>query len=241
MSIENPVVITEFPKSGGSWIVSLLGDALKLPQRDIYVRPGFDLFDLKNHPWYKGAENLDFPDRSVIKSHELPGSMLIDFQPTYIHLVRDGRDVVVSKWFFDKDFCVQNGITHSFEDSFEEYLEKTARDWANYVSTWAEQAVITIRYEEFLSDPVHCLGHVVFALGCTDISQKELESTVLKFTKEKFKASLGEVFKHNTFVRKGISGDWRNHFSKENVATFKRVAGGALLSLGYELNSDWNI
>lgn len=241
MQIEKSIILTEFPKSGGSWITSMLGDALQIPQRDLYVRPGFDLFDIKKHPWYSDANNLDFPERSVVKSHELPGSKLIDFDATYIHLVRDGRDVVVSKWFFDKEFCIQNGISTSFEEDFGEYVEKTARDWANYVLAWTEKPVVTIRYEEFLSNPVHYLGSLLIAIGYVNFSRKELEDTVSKFTKEKFKASLGEVFKHNTFVRKGISGDWRNHFSEENVVTFKRVAGDALLSLGYEVNSDWNI
>ena len=155
--------------------------------------------------------------------------------------MRDGRDVVVSKWFFDKDFCVQNGITSSFEINFEEYVEKTARDWANFASAWVGQAAITIHYEEFLTNPVHSLGNVLKMIGRDDISKAEIEVTVSKFTKEKFKAALGEVFKHNTFVRKGISGDWRNHFTRESVVIFKRFAGDALLTLGYESNSDWNV
>lgn len=241
MQIEKPIILTEFPKSGGSWIVSLLGEALRIPRRDIYVRPGFDLFDIKKHPWYKGVNDLDFPVQSVIKSHELPGSSLIDVDATYIHLVRDGRDVVVSKWFFDKEFSVQNGITSSFQDEFDKYVEKTARDWSNYVATWAGQSVLTIRYEMFLSNPVQSLEYVLNALGKHDLSRQELENTISKFTKEKFCASLSDVFKHNTFVRKGVAGDWRNYFSIDNVAAFKSAAGGALLSLGYELNSDWSI
>lgn len=241
MRIPKSIVLNEYPKSGGSWIVSLLGEVLKVPQRDIYVKPGFNLFDLEKHPWYKEGGDLDYRIRSVIKSHELPGSMLIDFDATYVHLVRDGRDVVVSKWYFEKDFCVQNGITSSFEDSFDEYLEKTAYEWAHYVSSWMQQSVVTIRYENFLMDPIRYLECCLLEIGCTCITRKELESAVSKYTKDKFKTSLGEVFKHNTFVRKGISGDWRNHFSADNVAAFKRVAGDELLALGYELNSDWNV
>lgn len=241
MKIEKPIILSEFPKSGGSWIVSLLGDAFQIPCRDIYVRPGFDRFELSKHPWYKDADNVDFSTQSVIKSHELPGSNLIDFDATYIHLVRDGRDVIVSKWFFDKDFCIQNGITSSFQEEFDEYVEKTARDWSNYVAAWAEQSVVTINYEGFLSDPVQNLGRVLNTMGYYNFSQQELEITVSKFTKDKFGASLGEVFQHNTFVRKGISADWKNHFSEVNAAAFKLAAGDALLSLGYELNSDWGL
>ena len=85
------------------------------------------------------------------------------------------------------------------------------------------------------------MGRVLNTMGYPNFSQQELEITVSKFTKDKFAASLGEVFQHNTFIRKGISGDWKNHFSEKNIAAFKLVAGDALLSLGYELNSDWDI
>ena len=210
IKIEKPIILSEFPKSGGSWIVSLLGDALQIPKRDIYVRPGFDLFELSKHPWYKDAANLDFPAESVIKSHELPGSNLIDFDAAYIHLVRDGRDVIVSKWFFDRDFCIQNGITSSFQEEFDEYVEKTARDWSNYVATWAEQSVATINYEGFsffLSDPVQNLGRVLkTCMGYPNFSQQELEITVSKFTKDKFAASLDALFNITPSSEKGFQG-----------------------------------
>lgn len=241
MNIEKPIVLTEFPKSGGSWIVSLLGEVLKIPRRDIYVRPGFDLFEITKHPWYKNGTVLDFPTQSVIKSHELPESSLIDFDATYLHLVRDGRDVIVSKWFFDKEFCVKNGITASFSENFDEYVAKTAREWSRYISAWSGQPAATVRYELFLSNPIQCLRDTLNMVTDHYFSDQELETAVSKFTKEKFGAMLGETFQHNTFVRKGISGDWRNYFSSKNIEDFKENAGDALLSLGYELNSDWQL
>lgn len=39
--------------------------------------------------------------------------------------------------------------------------------------------------------------------------------------------------------RKGLIGDWRNHFAPEHKAAFKRVAGRLLIELGYEKDSDW--
>lgn len=39
--------------------------------------------------------------------------------------------------------------------------------------------------------------------------------------------------------RKGVIGDWRNHFSDEHVAVFKEVTGRHLIALGYETDLDW--
>lgn len=233
--MEAPIVLTEYPKSGGSWITSLIGEALHIPRRDIYMRPGFDLFDTTNHPWYKNGAPLDFPVRSVIKSHELPGSTLIDFEANYLHLVRDGRDVIVSRWFFDKDFLVKNGITASFDKNFDDYVEEKAAEWSAYVLAWAGTGTSTIRYEDFLSAPEAALGSVIEKISGIRFPQTALEDVVAMYTREKFAESLSKTFKHNTFVRKGVAGDWAKHFSQRNSDCFASVAGNAMALLGYAL------
>ncbi len=40
--------------------------------------------------------------------------------------------------------------------------------------------------------------------------------------------------------RKGVIGDWRNHFTRQHVETFKRVANHVLLRYGYEQDADWH-
>jgi len=213
----------------------MIGDALEIPKRDIYVTPGFDSFEIAKHPWYMETENLNFPVQSVIKSHELPDSPLIDFVATYIHLVRDGRDVVVSKWFFEKDFCIKNGITSSFDKNFDDYVEEVAQDWTKYVLAWANKDVLTVCYEDFLSEPEKTLGGLLKQVSGLDIQESVLKEVVSKHTKKNFSESLSKTFKHNTFVRKGVAGDWKNHFSKKNIESFNYVAGDAMSLLGYEL------
>lgn len=207
---------------------------MKVPCRDIYVKPGFDLFDVRKHPWYSDVETPDFPVASVIKSHELPGSLAFDFDATFVHLVRDGRDVITSRFFFDRDFCVKNGLSESFDEEFGAYAERQAREWATYVGAWKGQpGVTTISYETFLADPVKELGALVETLTGFSPPPEYLEAVVSRFTREAFSASLDSAFKHNTFVRKGVSGDWKNHFSSTDLATFLAVAGGALEAFGY--------
>lgn len=41
--------------------------------------------------------------------------------------------------------------------------------------------------------------------------------------------------------RKGISGDWKNHFKPIHVERFKAVAGQQLIDLGYETDFDWGL
>jgi len=41
------------------------------------------------------------------------------------------------------------------------------------------------------------------------------------------------------FFRKGVTGDWRNHFGPAEKAFFKRYANPVLLRLGYIDTPDW--
>jgi len=230
--MQNHLVVVEYPKSGGSWLVSMLGDCLDLPKRDIYVSEGFKLFDVSRHPWYIDSASLNISAPSVIKSHEPPQSSLYHSDDKIIHLVRDGRDVVVSKYFYDKDFCVQNGIFESFDTPWRDYLISTAQQWSRFVLDWQGRGVRFFRYEQLLEDLPSAIKSILDALQVSATDEK-ITQAIQANTKEKFRQALSKTFEHNTFVRKGIVGDWVNHFSEDDLAEFNKVAGEAMSSLGY--------
>lgn len=232
------IVVSEFPKSGGSWLVSMLAASLEVPPRDIYVDDGYNLFDIAKHPWYEGYVSYGLPKSCVIKSHELPDSSLHNFPAQYVHLVRDGRDVIMSKFFFEKEFCVKNGILASFEMSFDEFAEKTSLEWGAYISAWMNTAAIACKYEDLLKDPVPVLDRLCVSLGI-NISRKMLENSVRSYSKENFRKAFDKTFKYNTFVRKGIVGDWKNYFTERHKEIVKKNAGTELIMAGYEKNYTW--
>lgn len=45
----------------------------------------------------------------------------------------------------------------------------------------------------------------------------------------------------SSHYRKGVSGDWANHFKAEHVAAFKERYGELLVKLGYEDDDDWGL
>ena len=239
------IIVAEYPKSGGTWIVGMLGDALQLPKRDIYINDQHPWLedsskgiDLRKHPWFIDSTSLSLTDSCVIKSHELPHSSLTEFPARFIHLVRDGRDVVVSKYFYEKDFCVANGIYERFDVPFENYIMQVTLEWRNYVLAWMKCGVATIRYEDFLQDTPSTLRAVLDGLGLT-VGDAELQQAIDANTKAKLKQALDKAHKYNTFIRKGVSGDWEHYFNRENVRTFKDLAGDILIQLGYENSLHW--
>lgn len=232
------IVVTEYPRSGGSWVVGMLGDALELPKRDIYVRPEGFFFDARRHPWYSGYDDLGLTPSCVIKSHELPDSRLIDFPAHYVHLIRDGRDVVVSRYHYERYFCPANGLGPPLSTPLQGYTRRVAAEWAGYVRAWQSRRPVTARYEGFLANPAAAIRDVLSALGFGP-QETAIRRAVENNSLEKFRASLDGTFKHDTPVRKGIAGDWRNHFTSAEIREFKAMAGEALLELGYEKTPDW--
>lgn len=227
------IVVTEFPKSGGNWLCSLIGDSLDIPKRDIYdvtFRPPH----IGRHPWYRNG--LDIPENVVIKSHEPPDSPLFSGEDhVFIHLVRDGRDVVVSKFFYEKNFCIDNGILTNFDYEFDDYVVRTAKEWAAYVVAWLDNSSVPlVRYEDLLSDPALCLERALTAIGCA-ASRDCIAFAVKENTLSKMRQRFNVTFKRNTFFRKGVAGDYRNYFRPENYRDFNLVAADAMALLGYKI------
>jgi hypothetical protein len=226
------ILVSEYPKSGGTWIVNLIGDALGLPKRDLYAT-GAMPFDLGKHPWYIGASDFGFKGPCVIKSHEHPTSRLVQFSAKHIHLVRDGRDVVVSKYFFERDFCVANGIYEKFEEDFDAYVSRVSAEWNEFVLSWLNVDVLCLKYEDFLRSPGATLECALSGIGI-EANRESINAAVSNNTKDKLQASLTPLFPNSAFVRKGVSGDWRNHFQRRHLDAFRGLAREAMERLGYD-------
>jgi hypothetical protein len=59
-----------------------------------------------------------------------------------------------------------------------------------------------------------------------------------KYTKMSKGRKPGEEKKDSHF-RKGVAGDWKNHFKPEHKEKFLDLYGDVLLRLGYEKSNDW--
>lgn len=234
------IVVAEHPKSGGTWIVSLLADTLGLPKRDIYISDGYSHFDVAKHPWFAGAKSWNMTNSCVIKSHELPNSPLAAFPACFLHLARDGRDVVLSKYYYEKDFCVANGVYKEFNEPFEHYLRRVAAEWRTFVMGWLDAQPRVHKYESFLHDPAGSLKAMLAEVGM-EADDCRVQAAIEANTPEKIARSLDAAFPANTFVRKATSGYWRTSLTAEQAEIFKGIAGDALIRLGYEDGLNWTI
>ena len=181
---------------------------------------------------------------------------------TLIAIIRDGRDACVShafhmlrreevKWWADAEVYARARAWH-IEGKGEpvplftpELLRYAADNWR----TTAEGSLaaretfgrdyLELRYEDLLADPAPGLRAVFEALG-VDASDGVIDRCVAEnsFEAKSGGRQPGEA-DPDSFVRKGVAGDWQNHFTPADRVLFHEVAGAALAGLGYESGDDW--
>lgn len=233
------IFVSEFPKSGGTWFCKMLEDITGITQPDNYRVPKFTRSILHGHqPYKKKFENV-------------------------ICIVRDGRDVMVSAYYFfllKNDRNLDYGVNKyrnllNFDDyediranmpKFIEFMftnfkiNRKRTNWSGFYEPYLENPnVLLIKYEDLLTDAVKELRRTLNFMNFENRTTQEIASTTEKFTFEKMsKRKRGEE-DTRSFLRKGIAGDWKNKFTTEACETFDKYAGDMLIRLGYEEDHEW--
>lgn len=194
-----------------------------------------------------------------------------------INIIRDGRDVCVSKrfhtfrmgayyhgdekkkWLYILNSSsfgrrVTNKLNRKFGWFGEKYykkvsdkplfsnvaLAKYAQDWSlitEYILEWQTKRpkqVLCISYEKLKTDANQEIAKALKFIGA-DASAEVVEKIIEQNLFSKLKTSKGA----ESFFRKGIVGDWKNHFTPKDVHQFKELTGDLLIRLGYETEGDW--
>lgn len=182
-------------------------------------------------------------------------------QAPIAHLVRDGRDVAVSG--------VMHWLTKTRRDGAESEQHGLRRrhlldgdrsipiprlflpgELAEWAATWrgptdalrteaGGSQVHTIRYEAMLEDMTGNLSRLLDWFGA-EVTPEALRRCAAASSFERMSGGRhrGED-RPGTHVRKGVAGDWRRWFTREDGEEFETLAGDLLADLGYETDRDW--
>jgi hypothetical protein len=168
-----------------------------------------------------------------------------------IVMLRDFRDCAVSQAYMESRFTTWEGYftDPGMKALDSEFLREYLRNYESHtdfeicsrLASERPEQVIIVRYEDMKSKPEATLRGVFEFLEVTatdSLVKKCLDMNT--FEKLSNGRQPGEEDASH-FYRKGIIGDWRNHFSVENVAIFKEIAGDTLIAAGYEQDNQWDV
>lgn len=176
-----------------------------------------------------------------------PSGYLLEKSPRHIHnaeriqevfpgakmivIYRDGRDVVTSDRFFTQDHL---GLPFDFTEG----VQGWKRDMEAHLRYAERYPVFACAYERLLADGAAVARELFRFLGLRH--DDELIADLVERSSFRFYAGRKRGQEdRKRFYRKGVAGDWKNHFSAEDRKVFKEIAGGLLVRLGYEKDQSW--
>jgi len=233
------ILLASYPKSGNTWMKHLLVYLLTDAEHGFHGNDDPMIPSIGSDT----RTSLRCGAARILKTHE-------PFRNSYrkaIYLVRDGRDVVISNYWYQQR---QLRTQLDFETFFTDFLKGHADQygsWHEHVRSWVsggrnnDTELLIVRYEDLLSDGVRELTNVCQFLSL-DVPHNTLERAVEanSFSAMKKREQATQRTKDIeeetgiAFVRKGTAGQWREHFSSEQLKRFEQVAGDVLQDLGYE-------
>ncbi|USN99864.1 MAG: sulfotransferase domain-containing protein [Phycisphaeraceae bacterium] len=246
--------VAGLPKSGTTWLEKMLsswpgfGEVL-IPEVAAHEmrQGGSDRYDIPENIFAR-FKNMLVLTKMHVHGSEHNARVLREAGVRYVVLFRDLRDVAVSNTFYVRNTPWHPEHPHyagkDVADCLAVFAERTLEDYANWVRLWAQNAdpvvSVILRYEEMLVDVETCLRRVasLFELDASDATIREIAEKN-SFSRMSGGRSRGESSDSN-FVRKGVAGDWRNHFTPALCDLYKAKIGRFLVDFGYEPDESWS-
>lgn len=155
----------------------------------------------------------------------------------FLHIVRDGRDCGVSAWFHN--LRVNAKAILATHPALTDYLTDHAKLWNKTVidgldfGTRHPGRYRTVRYEDLVVHPSETLKQILRFLDVTStgtiIAQCIDNGSFVKLSGGRPRGQEDR----DSFFRRGVAGDWRNHLTPEMNAAFCQAAGPAMSRTGY--------
>ncbi|XP_060114556.1 sulfotransferase 2B1-like [Heteronotia binoei] len=238
--LDDDVITVTYPKSGTHWMAEIL--SLISQKGD----PTWTLNVLlwERSPWIESEDGLkqalQNPPPRLLNSHlpfQLFPKSFLHTKAKVIYTLRNPKDVLVSYYFFSMMIQILK-TPGSLQEYLEDFLTGNVFNgsWFDHVKGWMELKgrpnFFYITYEELQQDLRGCVEKICHFLG-KELNSQQLDSVVEYASFQKMKENKmsnftlmpDSVVDHTKgeLMRKGISGDWKNHLTVAQNEYFDRV------------------
>ncbi len=246
---QNIIFITALPKSGSTWLSNMCagldGFDLFAPMKwNTYISKQWDdsRWDINSDTFREFNNKL-----AVIRGHTwgIPKNIKIleANNLKYIIGVRDPRDKLISEYWHSRNFPKHWAHDQAHQLSINEFItfklesgefERETLDW---IRVWLKnrdlKKSIIIRYQDMLNDTKAELEKIFNFLGFT-IEQNEINTIIKNNSFDKITGRKRGESNDTKFVRKGVSGEWKTIFNKEQKLFLKKIGEYVIKDLKYE-------
>lgn len=236
--------ITAMPKSGSTWLAKMVAS---IPGYRQWIPTYITETDHTLRPDSLRRPPLGY---TVTKLHCKPTPEHIDLlnglQRPYVILFRDLRDAAVSGYFYlhgvNRHESAEPYRVLGVEEGVARWIDEKLAQRIEWIDGWLRghdpKWGLVVRYESLLRDPLNAF-HGICDYYEINLSTVQMRRIVERHTFRKATGRTPGTQDASSFNRKGIAGDWVNHFTPALRERFKAVAGDALVRLGIERSNDW--
>ena len=247
------VMISCLPKSGTTWlrqITKLIRTNGK--ENGVKLPDAVPSIETNSKPFYWVDIN-NIPSPRTIKTHApyqmTPGGLPHTTAAKYIYIARNPKDLAVSFYYHVRGFK-----HHHFTGTFGEYLElfiegKNAYgSWFDHVLGWWKHKdspnILFIKYEDMKKDTPAVIKKIAEFMGCNleaEVIKRIAEQTDFGIMKDNPAANFSwmtadRIPSEPPFMRKGVVGDWKNHFTEEQSAMFDALYSEKMKGSGLDFD-----
>jgi hypothetical protein len=248
-SLTNAFVCTVH-KAGSQWIKSIIFDS------QVYKYSGLKPQDIRSY----GVEEKNYPNTKYNKpfpKHRILVPLFIEYDNFQsipktddyraFFVMRDPRDIVVSYYFSMRDshtpmgdilkkrailksLDVKQGLQWTIEYLFNYGLFDALKSWKK--AQEADPKIMVVTYEDLVGDEQLDYFRKVFAHCDIAIPDSVLVNVLKKYSFAEMRKTDWRI-NQTSHYRKGRPGDWQNHFHRDHIAFFQKIAGDLIEYLDY--------
>jgi hypothetical protein len=239
----NDVFVASYPRSGNTWLRFMLFEIL--------TQKNAEFGNVNRHIPYVGGHGAAMallPNQGrLIKTHE---AFRLDYRRA-IYIVRDGRDVALSEYAYQK---AQGWIDCSFDDYLKMFVKGNASiygSWEENVRSWIESPLnargdlMLISYWEMKQKTEPTLTRIAEFLKVwvpAQVIDSAIQNNNIQNMRKKedrapqigYDPRTQSIAEERRFVRSGALGGWRERLTPAQAEYLQRNTGEMLARLGFE-------
>ncbi|XP_044134022.1 sulfotransferase 2B1-like isoform X1 [Bufo gargarizans] len=238
--LDDDIYNLTYPKSGSNWMIQILnlikhkGDLEKSNAVPIFMRS----------PWYEAVGCLEeiqkMKSPRILSSH-LPhhifAKSFFKSKAKIIYTMRNPKDIIVSLFHYTKILKIFEPA-ENFQNFIEDFIQGKVLggSWFDHIKGWMQMKddsrFFFITYEELIQDIRGSVVRICKFLG-QELDDAQIDLVVkystFKSMEENKMTNWSQISPEimdqskGSFMRKGISGDWKNHFTVAQSEYFDKV------------------